>query len=63
LRYRLPAAARAQIDSILANSAVEFGEQAAERYLALIDAAITAVAARPDRPSVRTITGEEELRA
>lgn len=50
VRYRLSAAAQADILDILAWSQAQFGEDARRRYEALIVAALRDVATQPDRP-------------
>jgi len=48
VRYRFTQAAQADIVSILAWSEEQFGEEARERYQALIAAAVRDAASRPD---------------
>ena len=50
LRYRLSAAAQADIVGILAWTHAQFGETARQRYEALIAAALRDIAAQPERP-------------
>jgi toxin ParE1/3/4 len=50
LRYRLSAAAQADVVDILAWTQEQFGEAARLRYQALIVAALRDIAAQPDRP-------------
>jgi plasmid stabilization system protein ParE len=49
--YRLGDSARSQIAEILAKSEYEYGSVHADRYRALIEAAILAVVSRPERPA------------
>ena len=50
LRYRLSAAAQADVVEILAWTQEQFGNAARLRYQALIVAALRDIAAQPDRP-------------
>lgn len=52
-RLRLSASAEQDIEDILEHSELHFGEIARLRYEALLEAALNAIAADPDRPAVR----------
>jgi plasmid stabilization system protein ParE len=62
MAYRLAGLAGAQIDQILLESARRWGEERAIRYYYLILAAMSAIAADPERPGSRPIRGGAGLR-